>query len=288
MFIAYLFFFLLLFGLLFERLRSVLSPWLSGLDVSRSARQLGRSPAWVRVSIFLAPLVSRFVKSDPELRQRLLMVGLPPTYREDGFAVTRVMSTLIVFFVGALLGSPLGWSFWNVLSFSALAFFFPILVLRVAIQRSINALERDLPVFLDGVAISLAGGYGLTSALSLSTEQFSARDSSLSLSMTRLVSDLRSGYDKESAFKRLRDQTISEGLRRFAVACLTSEAGGSDLSRVIEQQAKSLRRLRLSQMERRAMEAPVKMLAPLVLCIFPSTFVIVLAPLLRGLSSVFS
>ena len=86
MFIAYLFFFLLLFGLLFERLRSVLSPWLSGLDVSRSARQLGRSPAWVRVSIFLAPLVSRFVKSDPELRQRLLMVGLPPTYREDSLS----------------------------------------------------------------------------------------------------------------------------------------------------------------------------------------------------------
>jgi tight adherence protein C len=105
--------------------------------------------------------------------------------------------------------------------------------------------------------------------------------------MTGVIRDLKSGYDRTTAFARLRDNALSSGLEQFAVSCLTAEAGGADLSNILEHQARSLRQVRLAQLERRAMEAPVKMLAPLVLCIFPATFVVVLAPLLQGLSDVF-
>jgi tight adherence protein C len=166
-------------------------------------------------------------------------------------------------------------------------YYLPPLVLNWRVRRVSGAIERTLPAFLDGLAICLAGGHALPTALSVTTEGFQDSGRELSRVMGGLIRDLKSGYDRTTAFTRLRDNALSSGLEQFAVSCLTAEAGGADLSNILENQARSLRQVRLAQLERRAMEAPVKMLAPLVLCIFPATFVVVLAPLLQGLSDVF-
>jgi tight adherence protein C len=166
-------------------------------------------------------------------------------------------------------------------------YYLPPLVLNWRVRRVSGAIERTLPAFLDGLAICLAGGHALPTALSVTTEGFQDSGRELSRVMGGLIRDLKSGYDRTTAFTRLRDNALSAGLEQFAVSCLTAEAGGADLSNILEHQARSLRQVRLAQLERRAMEAPVKMLAPLVLCIFPATFVVVLAPLLQGLSDVF-
>ena len=244
-------------------------------------------PWWASASLFVAPLFSRYARPSPDLTRRLWMVGLPDRYREDAFLSLRVLaagiSGLVALVTGLFTPMPVAIA----LVVGAALFHLPPLILKWHVRRVSSAIERSLPAFLDGLAICLAGGHALSTALSVTTEGFQESGHELSRVMTGLVRDLKSGYDRTTAFARLRDNAMSSGLEQFAVSCLTAEAGGADLSKILDHQARSLRQVRLAQLERRAMEAPVKMLAPLVLCIFPATFVVVLAPLLEGLSNVF-
>lgn len=246
-----------------------------------------RLPWWASASFFVAPLFSRYVRPSPELIKRLWIVGLPDFYREDAFFSLRVL----VAGVGGLIALVLSMSTSIPIAIALVVgislFYLPAVILHWHVRRVSSAIDRSLPAFLDGLAICLAGGHALPTALSVTTEGFQESGHELFRVMTGLIRDLKSGYDRPTAFARLRDNALSRGLEQFAVSCLTAEAGGADLSKILDHQARSLRQVRLAQLERRAMEAPVKMLAPLVLCIFPATFVVVLAPLLDGLSNVF-
>jgi tight adherence protein C len=244
-------------------------------------------PWWASVSMFLAPVFSRYARSSPDLIKRFWLVGLPDRYREDAFLSLRALVAGIGGFITLVVSIFTSMPIVIALALGVALFYLPLLVLNWHVRRVSSAIERSLPAFLDGLAICLAGGHALPTALGVTTEAFQESENELSRVMTGLIRDLKSGYDRTTAFARLRDNALSRGLEQFAVSCLTAEAGGADLSKILDHQAQSLRQVRLSQLERRAMEAPVKMLAPLVLCIFPATFVVVLAPLLESLSHVF-
>lgn len=251
----------------------------------RSDRRTGL-PWWASASCFFAPLFSRYARPSPDLIKRLWIVGLPDQYREDAFLSLRVLVAGIGGFIALVIFTLTSMPIVTALALGVALFYLPTLILNLRVRRVSSAIERSLPAFLDGLAICLAGGHALPTALSVTTEGFQESGHELSRVMTGLIRDLKSGYDRTTAFCRLRDNALSRGLEQFAVSCLTAEAGGADLSNILDNQARSLRQVRLAQLERRAMEAPVKMLAPLVLCIFPATFVVVLAPLLEGLSNV--
>jgi len=242
---------------------------------------------WVSASLFMAPLFSRYSRPSPDLVKRLWIAGLPDRYREDAFLALRVLAAGVGGLAALLLSIVTSMPIEFTLLLGIFLYNLPLLVLNWRVRRAASAIERSLPAFLDGLAICLAGGHALSNALSITTEGFHESGHELSRVMTGVIRDLKSGYDRTTAFARLRDNALSSGLEQFAFSCLTAEAGGADLSNILEHQARSLRQVRLAQLERRAMEAPVKMLAPLVLCIFPATFVVVLAPLLQGLSDVF-
>lgn len=252
----------------------------------RSDRRTGL-PWWASASCFFAPVFSRYARPSPDLIKRLWIVGLPDQYREDAFLSLRVLVAGIGGFIALVIFTLTSMPIVTALALGVALFYLPTLILNLRVRRVSSAIERSLPAFLDGLAICLAGGHALPTALSVTTEGFQESGHELFRVMTGLIRDLKSGYDRTTAFSRLRDNALSRGLEQFAVSCLTAEAGGADLSNILDHQARSLRQVRLAQLERRAMEAPVKMLAPLVLCIFPATFVVVLAPLLEGLSNVF-
>jgi tight adherence protein C len=257
------------------------------LHVDRRSDRLTGLPWWAFASFFLAPLFSRYAKPSPDLIKRLWVVGLPDQYREDAFLSLRVLVAGVGGFVALVMSIFTSMPIVIVPVLGVALFYLPTFILNWHVRRVSIAIERSLPPFLDGLAICLAGGHALPTALGVTTEGFQESGRELSRVMTGLIRDLKSGYDRTTAFARLRDNTLSRGLEQFSVSCLTAEAGGADLSKILDHQARSLRQVRLAQLERRAMEAPVKMLAPLVLCIFPATFVVVLAPLLDGLSNVF-
>lgn len=257
------------------------------LSRARSNGDLRGLPWWVAASLFMAPLFSRYARPSPELTRRLWVAGLPDRYREDAFLSLRMLAAGVGGLAALVMTIVTSMPIQFTLLLGISLYYLPPLVLNWRVRRVSGAIERTLPAFLDGLAICLAGGHALPTALSVTTEGFQDSGRELSRVMGGLIRDLKSGYDRTTAFTRLRDNALSAGLEQFAVSCLTAEAGGADLSNILEHQARSLRQVRLAQLERRAMEAPVKMLAPLVLCIFPATFVVVLAPLLQGLSDVF-
>lgn len=154
----------------------------------------------------------------------------------------------------------------------------PVAWLRDRMTRRRNEVIRDLPVYLDMVTLSLEAGGSLGVALKVATER--APESALRAAFLRAQGDLRAGRSRAEALTALADRLDVPAVRPLVAALVQSESTGTSLATVLRAQADQRMEERFARAERLALEAPVKMLAPLVLCIFPCTFIILGFPLL--------
>jgi tight adherence protein C len=150
--------------------------------------------------------------------------------------------------------------------------------LRDRVTRRRNEVLRDLPVYLDMVTLALEAGGALGVALRVATER--APDSTLRRAFLRVQGDLRAGRSRAEALTALADRLDVPAVRTLMAALVQAEASGASLATVLRAQADQRIEERFSRAEKLALEAPVKMLAPLVLCIFPCTFAVLAFPLL--------
>lgn len=154
----------------------------------------------------------------------------------------------------------------------------PCAWLRDRMARRRNEVLRDLPVYLDMVTLALEAGGALGVALNVATER--TPDSALRRAFLRAQGDLRAGRTRAESLSSLADRLDIPAVRPLVAALVQAESSGASLSAVLRAQADQRMEERFSRAEKLALEAPVKMLAPLVLCIFPCTFLILAFPLL--------
>ena len=150
--------------------------------------------------------------------------------------------------------------------------------LRDRVTRRRNEVMRDLPVYLDMVTLALEAGGALGVALKVATER--SPDSPLRRAFLRVQGDLRAGRSRAEALAALADRLDVPAVRPLVAALVQAESSGASLAAVLRAQADQRIEERFARAEKLALEAPVKMLAPLVLCIFPCTFAILGFPLL--------
>lgn len=150
--------------------------------------------------------------------------------------------------------------------------------LRDRVARRRNEVMRDLPVYLDMVTLALEAGGALGVALKVATER--APDSPLRRAFLRVQGDLRAGRSRAESLSALAERLDVPAVRPLVAALVQAEASGGSLATVLRAQADQRIEERFARAEKLALEAPVKMLAPLVLCIFPCTFAILAFPLL--------
>ncbi len=93
-----------------------------------------------------------------------------------------------------------------------------------------------------------------------------------------MLQETRVGVSRRDAMRHLMDRTDLEELRSFLLAMMQAEAFGVSISQVLRVQADEMRIKRRQHAQERAFGAPVKMVFPLVLCIFPSLFIVLLGP----------
>ena len=126
--------------------------------------------------------------------------------------------------------------------------------------------------------MALEAGGALGVALKVATER--APDSPLRRAFLRVQGDLRAGRSRADALTALADRLDVPAVRPLVAALVQAESSGGSLATVLRAQADQRIEERFARAEKLALEAPVKMLAPLVLCIFPCTFAILAFPLL--------
>ena len=168
---------------------------------------------------------------------------------------------------------PLGTVVLVVLIFTALGFFFPQLWLQSRINARQLDVRRALPDALDLLTVCVEAGLGLEAAMSKVADKW---QSQLSLAFLRAIREIQLGKARRDAMRDMAERIGLPEMTSFVAAIIQSEILGVSLAKVLRIQSDQMRVRRRQIAEERARQAPVKMILPLALLIFPSILIILL------------
>jgi len=162
-------------------------------------------------------------------------------------------------------------------AFAAVGMYWPILWLRGRVRRRQDEIRRALPYALDLLTISVEAGLDFTQALSRITRKLGHDPLALELGQT--LRDIQLGRTRAEALRELGRRVDLAELTSLVSALIQADQLGSSLGPILRVQSDQLRTRRSQQAEKRAMEAPVKILLPLILFIFPTIFIMIFGPI---------
>jgi len=234
----------------------------------------------------MAPLAGKIGKSlmrftpmgwAQRAEKRLAIAGWYPRIDGNSWAAMRVMIAVV-----ALLGwiglqglLPAGQ---KVMILGLVAFagvFGPEAILTRKLEERKEQMARDLPDVIDLLVISVEAGLGFEAALGRVVQNVPGE---LSNEFARMLQETRVGVSRNEAMKALATRTDVDELNSFILSINQADQFGVSISRMLRVQADEIRVRRRQKIQERAFAAPVKMVFPLVLCIFPGIFVVLLAP----------
>lgn len=214
-----------------------------------------------------------------KVKDKFTAAGRPSTDSVDRFIALRVVlmafipvAWFLTFKVLALTGM-MGWSVFLLLS--ACLFLGPDAVLDRQVGDRQNAIRRSLPDVLDLLVISVEAGLGFEQALDRTV---AAVPGPLTDEFARMLGEVRAGASRANAMRAMEKRTDVPELRSFVLAILQADTFGVSIGRVLRAQADEMRIKRRQLAQERAQKAPVKMLIPMVFCVFPALFVVVIGP----------
>jgi len=153
----------------------------------------------------------------------------------------------------------------------------PRLWLASRIRERSRRMVRQLPFLLDLTTLCVEAGLTLQGALQQAVERGPAGP--LRDALQDVLSDMRAGRSRQQALRALADRTGLPPVRMLVAALIQADVLGMSLGPILRAQSEQYRNERFLRAERQAMEAPVKMLLPLVVCIFPCTFLVIGFPI---------
>jgi tight adherence protein C len=218
-------------------------------------------------------------------RRKLTLSGNPSTDAADRFIALRVVLFALIpvwfilaFYVLPVTGNvPL--AVFVLLTLASVLGPDSILNRKVAERQ--HAIQVKLPDILDLLVISVEAGLGFEQALD---RTINSVPGPLSDEFVRMLNEVRAGSSRADALRALDTRTDTPEVRSFVLAILQADTFGVSIGRVLRAQADEMRVRRRQLAQEKAQKAPVKMLIPMVFCIFPALFVVVIGPAIINIS----
>lgn len=260
-------------------------------DGRKTARSI---PLVMRLLLPLVPNLTRvvsgrsFASARVAADQMIVSAGLEGLLSGTEFLALKFLIPLVcgtawmlfLVLMGALL--PDSFLAGNVLLLGALgvlAFYaYPLMWLRGAVRRRHLSILRALPFVLDLLTLSVEAGMDFMGALQRNCEK--RRPDPLNEELIRMTREIQVGTPRRVALRNLAARVRQSDLQSVCHALVQADELGVSIGSILRIQSEQLRGRRFDRAEKLANEAPVKMLGPLMLCIFPAVFVVLLGPIL--------
>jgi tight adherence protein C len=218
-------------------------------------------------------------KKQGKTEQRLAMAGNPGNLRTVDFLGLKVVvagatAGVVVLVLGIIAGDFAFAILAGTVS-AVIGFFAPDFWLSRRIKKRKKAILLAIPDTLDLLTISVRAGLGFDAALAKVVEK---TQSPLADEFQRTLAEIRVGKTRREALRDVVARTQVPALTTFIGAIIQAEQLGVSISKVLQVQSEQLRIERRQRAEEMAAKAPIKMLFPLVGCIFPSMFIVILGP----------
>ncbi len=221
-------------------------------------------------------------------QRKLMLAGYPGNLDAPAFVVIKLLTTAAGV-IGAFFLVDFGAdNLQRIVLFAlpiVLGFFGPDAWLERKVDERRQAMLRALPDVLDLLVISVEAGLGFDSALA---RVVATVPGPLSEEFFRMLQETRVGVSRRDAMRHLMERTDLDELRSFILAMIQAEAFGVTIARVLRVQADEMRVKRRQRAQEKAFAAPVKLVFPLVFCIFPSLFVVLLGPAALQIAEAFA
>ena len=213
------------------------------------------------------------------IRHRLDLAGNPRDWSVDRVVSLKVLGAVILPLLGIGYGLVLDFSLTTtlVLGLGALpvGFFAPDLYLYQRAYDRSEAIRRTLADAIDLLTISVEAGLGFDAAL----QQVSRNtDGPLAEELSRVLREMQLGKGRSDSLKGLAERSNVEDLKTFVGAMVQADAFGISIAQVLRVQSAEMRVKRRQYAEAKAQQVPVKIMVPLILCILPCLFVVIMGP----------
>lgn len=245
----------------------------------------------------LAPFLRRlgeFVqKFTPEatlkdIQHQLDVAGNPPLMTPVLFYISRIVFGVLfagfLLFLGAATPDPT-----NVFSFQSgvakvlgmaagaglLGFFIPSLLVRSRMNRRKDRIIKSMPDALDLLTVCVEAGLGFDQAMQRVADKWQTE---VAFGFQRAIAEVRLGKPRREALRNMSDRMDVPDMTSFVAALIQADQLGVSMAKVLRIQSDQMRLRRRQRAEKKAHEAPVKMLLPMVFLIFPSIYIVLLGP----------
>lgn len=225
------------------------------------------------------------------VRKKFIFAGKGSAEDVDRFLAVRAITVVLVpiLFVFFYIWNPLhlaGKMQFLVFALCAFALLAgPDARLNRKVEERQHELQVSLPDILDLLTISVEAGLGFEQALD---RTIAAVPGPLSEEFARMLGEVRAGASRGDAMRALEQRSNVPEVRSFVLAIIQADTFGVSIGRVLRAQAEEMRIKRRQLAQERAQKAPVKMLIPMVFCIFPALFVVVIGPAIINLREQFA
>lgn len=211
-------------------------------------------------------------------QHKLILAGWADRMDGNTWAAVRIISIVGSFFLWLLVQSLVEGTTMRIVVFGVCAFigyFGPVAMLNNRIDKRRKAMEKELPDVIDLLVISVEAGLGFDAALGRVVQNVPGE---ISREFSRTLQETRVGVSRTDALRNLTERTDVDDLNTFVLALIQADQFGVSIARVLRVQAEEMRIRRRQRAQERAFKAPVKLVFPLVLFIFPALFVVILGP----------
>ena len=161
--------------------------------------------------------------------------------------------------------------------FVLFGFYLPDLLLTSKIQRRQKEIRKAMPDALDLLTICVEAGLGFDGAMAKVYEKW---DNELALALGRVIREIQLGKLRRDALRDMADRMGIPEMTSFVAAVIQSEQLGVSMAKVLRIQADQMRIKRRQRAEEEAHKAPIKMLIPMAILIFPSICIVLMTPAL--------